>query len=135
MRIYLSSNWQSQRRMRQMRERLEAEGFEICSSWLDEDPAQRVEHLSLGERIEYAIRDMREVASADLLILDTLEPSLSGGREVECGAALGSGKLVWIVGPVRNIFHELADRHFVSWDHVPMALHDLRRFLEVENGD
>lgn len=64
-----------------------------------------------------AIKDLCEISAADLLILDTFVMSSRGGASNEFGFALGAhqGKLVWIVGPERSVFHQLADRRFNSW--------------------
>lgn len=68
--------------------------------------------------IAEAKRDLREVQRADLLILDTIDESNTGGREVEMGSALSMETTIWRVGPVRNIFHELAEREFTDWDEI-----------------
>jgi hypothetical protein len=67
-----------------------------------------------------ALKDLAEIKSADLLICDTLDVTPRGGREVEFGLALGAfqSKLIWVVGPLRNVFHRLADEHFETWDEV-----------------
>ena len=65
-----------------------------------------------------AIKDLTEIRSADLLVVDTFMPSETGGKEVELGFGLGlfQSKLVYIVGPLRNVFHYLADANFLSWE-------------------
>jgi nucleoside 2-deoxyribosyltransferase len=114
MRIYLASNFASQARIRTVRNDLRALGHTITSSWLAERGAQSFElRPENGER--YATRDLGEIVTSDLLIIDTHEQSNTGGREVEYGAALALGKPVWIVGPSRNVFHTVARRSFDSW--------------------
>ncbi len=68
-----------------------------------------------------ATRDCGELFDCHLFIIDTLDDSNTGGREVEYGLAVGAGKEVWRVGPVRNIFH-LSARAFSSWDQALLAL-------------
>ena len=65
-----------------------------------------------------ALKDVAEVYSADLLILDNRQSS--GGKNVEFGIALGQfqKKLVWIVGQSSNVFHYLADQQFTDWEEV-----------------
>lgn len=115
MRIYLASNFGSQSRLRPIRTNLERLGHEVVSTWLDEPGAQSFE-LNPDKGPGYSLRDLGEVASCDLLIIDTQEESCTGGREVEYGAALVQGKQLWRVGPSRNIFHTIAHRVFSNWN-------------------
>lgn len=108
--------------MRKIRDSLVRLGHTICSNWLSEDNAQSLPELSTKRRQMYSYRDIGEVVSADILIIDTNEESCSGGREVEYGMALALGKPVWVVGPVRNIFHSVCRQRFDDWQ---MALKEL----------
>lgn len=125
--VYIASFFDTRERLRPIRDQLWKMGHEVLSSWIDEAP--RVAAMTEAEFArKTAIKDLAEVKQAELLILDTLEvsPRGGGGREVEYGVALGhfQTKLVFHVGPIRNIFHHLADRHFDSW---PEVLDHLRR--------
>ncbi len=115
MRVYLASNFASQDRMKGVRRMLERLGHEVTSTWLDEDGAQSYE-LNPQFGPGYAIRDRGEVEASDILILDTLEQSNTGGREVELGLALATGKRTWRVGPARNIFHTVVGATFDDWE-------------------
>jgi len=116
--FYLASNWGSQRRIRDVRSKLVALGHTVRSGWLDETSAQSFESLDPARRREYSYRDMGEIATVDVVCVDTQEPSPSGGREVECGMALAHGKPLFVVGPSRNIFHEVAHRQYADWSEV-----------------
>ncbi len=119
MRIYLASNWQSQARIRAMREVIEGLGHEVVSGWLDEtQTAQSLASTTPEEARIFAYRDMGEIMSCDLLIIDTQEESTSGGREVEYGVAMALGKPMWLVGPNRNIFHSIPRRQYDTWEEV-----------------
>jgi hypothetical protein len=63
---------------------------------------------------------VEDVKRADCLISfteDLTVPNTSrGGRHVEFGLALALAKLCYIVGPVENVFHELADKRFMTWE-------------------
>lgn len=119
MRVYLASNFQSQKRMMKVREALENIGVTVCNGWLEPGvDAQDFEQLSPEQRAMYSYRDIGEIVTVDLLIMDTQEQSTSGGREVEYGMALALGKPVWIVGPTRNIFHTVARRQYDDWEQV-----------------
>jgi hypothetical protein len=71
-----------------------------------------------------AIKDLAEINAADLLILDTQDVTPRGGREVELGFALGrfQSKNIYLVGPIRNVFHTLVDRWFDDWDNLLSSL-------------
>ena len=56
-----------------------------------------------------------ELSEADFLILDTLDETRTGGREVEFGHALAWGIPVIRVGPARNLFHHRARRVYNAW--------------------
>jgi nucleoside 2-deoxyribosyltransferase len=119
MKIYIASFFDTRERLRPFRDELWKLGHEVVSTWLDE--VARPKEMSKQEfNRKLAIKDLAEIKSADLLILDTFDITPRGGREVEFGFALGQfqSKLLWIVGPNRNVFHELADDFFPSWDNV-----------------
>jgi nucleoside 2-deoxyribosyltransferase len=117
LKIYIASFFDTRTRLRPYRDQLWSLGHEVVSSWLDETakPAG-MSHDDFWRKL--AMKDVAEVKSADLLIVDTMDVTPRGGREVELGVALASfqQKQVFIVGPVRNVFHQLADRRFDSWD-------------------
>ncbi len=74
------------------------------------------ETLTPGQRAEYAYRDLGEILTADILTIDTVEASVSGGREVEYGVAIATGKETWLIGPERNLFHAAVKRSFRDWE-------------------
>src|SRR3990167_7149775 len=82
-----------------------------------------------------AIKDLAEIKSCDLIIVDTQEITPRGGREVELGFALGQhqSKLIYIVGPKRNIFHELADKQFANWDELVDELERMKHAVYRPN--
>lgn len=122
MTVYLAGKTSALRRLRRVRARLRRSGLRVSSGWLDSaydygDPRCTPEHL----RSE-APRDRVEVRRCGLFILDTIDESTSGGRDVELGMALAHGKRFWLVGPRRNVFHHLAARHFADWRACARAL-------------
>lgn len=125
MRVYMAGKFETREALRPIRDRLWNLGHEVVSTWLDE--AKRpsgMDEATFNRKL--AIKDMTEIKSTDLLILDTHVPSERGGKEVEYGFALGQfqTKQVWIVGPRRNVFHWVADQQFDEWDGVIEALRD-----------
>jgi hypothetical protein len=98
----------------------------MTSSWIDEveKPAHMRKH-DFWKKL--AMKDLAEIQEADLVILDTLDVNCRGGREVEYGFVLGAfqNKSVYIVGPIRNVFHTLCDKRFDSWE-------DCLHFMQFE---
>lgn len=117
MRIYLASNWQSKKRMRDLAVQVRLLGHTVQSDWL-EDPTTDY----LVDSPMDAWQDLAQIWLAELLIVDTAEASVTGGREVELGYAMGLETPTWVVGPKRNIFHGIATRHFDTWTDVLQAL-------------
>lgn len=127
--IYIAGKYTSQARLREHREALREMGYDCESSWLDEKATDANAGADL--MISNAVRDIEEVKAADVLIIDTLDESATGGREVELGIALVTAQpsaptipygppttTINLVGPKRNIFHHLAHFEYESWDEV-----------------
>lgn len=90
-------------------------GHEIIGTWLHE--TKRPEHIpsDIFKR-KLAFKDVAEVYAADLVILDNRRSS--GGKNCEWGVGMAhfQNKLLYLVGEPSNVFHELADKQFASWD-------------------
>lgn len=116
-RIYIAGKFDAQARLRAERDRIHAAGLGlVVGSWLEEEKNPPGE-LTVAQEMEYATRDHWEVAESDLLILDTFDDNPRGGREVEYGMARALNIDTWIVGPRRNVFHQLSPK-FDSWNEV-----------------
>lgn len=115
MRIYIAGSFEDQKRLRPEANRVWALGHEITGTWLQEvkRPAGMPEDMF---KRKLAIKDLCEVARADLLILDNRRST--GGKNAEWGFALGEfqHKQLWLIGEPTNVFQELADQRFVGWD-------------------
>lgn len=117
MKVYLACKFEERRKLRPVRDALWEMGHEVVSTWIDE--VKRSKQMSEDTFYKkLALKDIAEIKSARLFVLDTLIPSERGGKEVEFGMALGQfqAKLLYIVGPIRNVFHHLCDQRFDSWD-------------------
>lgn len=129
--VYCASFFDTRERIRKEAEKLWGKGHEVVSSWLNE--VSRPEHMSTKEFWKkLAMKDLAEIKQADLLIIDTFDVTPRGGREVEYGFALAhfQGKSTWLVGPVRNVFHELADRQYDSWETLMRDIPDINKKAE-----
>lgn len=126
MKVYIASFFDTRDRLRPYADKLWAMGHEVVSTWLNEvaKPAQMTREEFWRK---LAVKDLAEVNAADLLVIDTFDVTPRGGREVEFGFALGcfQRKTIYLVGPVRNVFHTLADRQFDDWDALLATLPNL----------
>lgn len=127
--IYIAGKYTSKERLREQRARLVAEGRDVQATWLDETLAESFDNSSMPppfygnvatepQMVANARMDFEEARNAEIFILDTLDESPTGGREVEFGISLTRGNrcLRILIGPKRNIFHHLVDLHYDDWD-------------------
>jgi hypothetical protein len=113
MKIYIAGRLSQRNELHDIRKRLSNLGYEVVSSWIDETPQPT--------GIMLALRDLVQIAIADVIILDTTSPLSEdggGGREFEAGFTIGQFQhsRLWRVGPVKNIFHHLAEQSWSSWE-------------------
>ena len=124
MKLYIASYFNTRERLRPYVRQLQDAGHLITSTWLTEPlkPGKIAEETELrcytnGELRSFAMQAVDDILSSDVLILDTLDEDPRGGREVEWGAfvfdMIDNG---CIVGPKRNVFHELAMKVFPTWE-------------------
>jgi nucleoside 2-deoxyribosyltransferase len=119
-RIYIAGKFSAQARLRAERDKIQAARLAtVSSSWLA-DVNETPEAAVYCAR-EHVDRDLREIRQATMVIVDTQDESVTGGREVEIGYALALGREVWRVGPQRNVFHQLLPA-FDSWEAARLAL-------------
>lgn len=123
MNVYIAGCFEDLERLKKERERVRALGAEVVGTWLDEEvqpegaaSKNATEVLTPEQALEYAERDITEIGLAEVLALDTLGTNIRGGREVEFGYAYALDCVTIVVGPKRNVFHELADFHAETWD-------------------
>lgn len=131
MRVYLAARYSRRLELCEYRERIDSiEGFQVKSRWLNGEHQISDQGVPIGEkgeslvecpegdngsldpracalRAKFAEDDVDDVLESDVLIAFTEPPrsnSSRGGRHVELGIAIGSGKLVCVVGHRENIF-------------------------------
>lgn len=124
--IYIAGSFAGRARIRAMANVLESEGHTVLSQWFkDEDFVERAWDQNFGGRVAEAMahRDFVGVMQCDVFILDTMEPSTTGGRYVELGLAIhrqivGQPVKIIHVGPPSNIFETLVHWHYDTWTDV-----------------
>lgn len=126
MRIYIAGSFVDQKELRAEAHRVWGLGHEITGTWLQE-VAKPIGMPDDMFKRKLAIKDLCEVARADLLILDNRRST--GGKNAEWGFALGEfqHKQLWLIGEPTNVFQYLADEMFSSWDECFYYLADLAK--------
>ena len=117
MKVYIAGSFLSRQRLRPIRDKLWEAGIEVVSSWLDE--VAQPKNMTKPEFFKkLALKDIAELKSADLVVVDVIDKSSSGGRDTELGLALGAfaSKQVYLVGPPVCVFHELVDAQYPTWE-------------------
>ena len=127
MKVYIASFYDTRKRLYPYRDALEAAGHSLTSRWLNQHAEEEAPQRTEQHRIARALQDLSDVRSSELLILDTFDITPRGGREFEMGIAIAYGIPVVLVGPMRNVFHRLAWRHFETWEETLDFLKDVKR--------
>lgn len=125
MNVYIAGSYAGRHRIRAEAEKLTRElGFKVLSRWFeDEDFVEQAWDKNMNGRVAEAMahRDLIGVLQCDLFIIDTYEPSTTGGRCTEMGMAIMrklSGHDIQIVkiGPPTNIFETLIHETYATWE-------------------
>ena len=95
MKIYIASSWQAKARL--VSKALKKAGFQIGSSWV-EAPIKLGHRLTTVEKRGIALKDVQEVLAADALVVISDDYRNRGGKFIELGASLGSGKICAVLG-------------------------------------
>ncbi len=121
MKVYLAAQYSWKDRLKKYAEELAAANIECTSSWLNEKYAADATLQTIptdAERVKYAMADLIDINSSDVMVLFTVDPEtpvVRGGRHFEAGYAFalmitgylgGAPKLV-VCGPRENIFYYL----------------------------
>ena len=132
MKIYVASFFNTRDRILPYVAQLREMRHVITSSWLSEAPRGDITKTETklytpAELQGFAVADVLELHNSDVIILDTVDVTPRGGREVEWGAfVFGKVRFGYIVGPKRNVFHELATGYFDCWENCVNFFRGLR---------
>lgn len=116
--VYIASFFNTKARLTPHVEELQRLGFKITAEWLKEldKPDAEMSDFKPDYLHSIAQRDKNNIRESDIFIIDTLDVTNRGGREVELGMALSLGLFTILVGPIRNVFHYLTQKHFETWE-------------------
>jgi len=112
MRFYLAARYSRRKELCEYRTILRDFGHEVTSRWLDgdypTDDQGRSLEAPLAERQEVATQDLEDLMRASVVVSFTEPPRSTngrGGRHVEFGLALATGRKCVVIGPRENVFH------------------------------
>jgi hypothetical protein len=155
MKVYLAARYSRRLELCEYRTQLGQMGIEVTSRWLNgkhqiddqgvpigDDGEKWVEDEGSGTaparlRTHFAQEDVADVLAADGLIAFTEVPRTStsrGGRHVEFGIAIGTGKWIVVIGPRENVFTWLpqVEQH-ESWQ--DFLSYEFDRFVGLAVGE
>ncbi len=134
MKIYVGGSYSGRRRIaEEISQTKWREEVVILNQWQDDEFfVEKAWDNDLGGNVAEVMArlDESEVRDADLVIIDTVDRSSTGGSDTELGLARSLGKRIVHIGPYRNIFQTLADTHYASWDE--FRINEARRGRPVE---
>lgn len=132
---YVGGSYAGRHRIQKEAERLKAFGINVLSRWYnDDDFIEKAWDKKFDGRVaeSMAMCDTYAILDSQLVVIDTFEPSTTGGRYAELGAAvmkklLGHPIKIVHIGPATNIFENLAREHYASWDEYIARLEALQQ--------
>lgn len=111
MKVYLAARYGRKEELHRLAEELMHLDIECTSRWLVMHERAKADELpSFEEQRLWAEEDLHDIEAADVVICFTEKKDAKhsrGGRHVEMGFALCSGKPLICVGPCENIFYSL----------------------------
>lgn len=119
MKLYLAGKYQSRLQLVEYAKELVSNyGHEITSRWLDGSHDGFADALTSEVRQRFALEDLEDLMAADAVLFFSppqMEPG-RGGRHVEFGIAYQARKILVVIGPKENVFHDLPGvMHFPEW--------------------
>ena len=123
MRIYLAARYRRLDEMRRYANDLLTRGHQVTSRWLQGDH-QAPGALNDPSWADIAQEDVDDVLAADAVV-SFAEPDRGGGggRHVEFGIGLASGKRLLVVGQAEHLFHTVQPVEvYASWPDALEAL-------------
>lgn len=119
MKVYLASRYSRLPEMQACRDDLISAGHEVTARWVEGNHQVADDEPTTELSARFAQEDVDDLIKAECVISFT-EPARTGptrgGRHVEFGIALATGKRVIVVGHRENVFHSLSRVEFYpSW--------------------
>lgn len=111
LKVYLASRWEDRDEIIGYRDYLEkAADIESTSRWLTPTHPRLQRKVAQDKKTGRTVqaRDIEDILRADIVIVFSPRKAHgngTGGRHVECGIAIGTGKKVLLCGIPENVFH------------------------------
>ena len=118
MKFYIASRLTERPQLVHIAASLRELGHSVTAKWIyDSGDAAKDDVMAT----KIAIRDLCNIAEADVFLLDTITQVAQdggAGKETEFGFSLGyyQDKQMWRIGPIKNVFHAMADKSVETWD-------------------
>ena len=124
MKIYLGGSFSAKDRIRKESNTLKGMGHIVLSRWFDpNDFIEKAWDQDMGGRVAEAMAmgDTYAILEADVVIIDAIDKSSTGGSDSELGMGIMKAQLTGRprmihIGPYRNIFQTLAREHYQDWE-------------------
>lgn len=131
MNIYLAARWSRREELRQYATALTNLGHHVTSRWL---------YTERSAAQNQCLMDLEDLFHAECCLNFTENPDAKpcqrGGRHVEFGLALSSGKRVVVIGPRENIFHHHPRiEWYPTWDAFLGDFHPVATAAKVKTAD
>ena len=115
MKVYLAHNYAAKELLRPIKKALEAAGIIVTSRWIDANPDNPYDPITMREEAE---KDVADVLRADAIVLftDNFGDRPGRGKYVELGMAIGFEKRMLLVGHEHSgcVFY-----HLPQMEHYP----------------
>lgn len=125
--IYLAGRYGRRLEIKGYADQLRAAGHTVTSRWLDSEHAAFDAAPTWEQMLDWAENDLSDINDADVFVAFTESPDspfARGGRHVEFGYALATGKYMIVVGPCENIF---CVQHNARYSNFKLLLEDAKR--------
>ena len=119
MKMYFASCYSDKEMLLKYAEELESKTSDkVISSWLrDKEGDGFGETTDVKRLAKEALKDRVDVLYCDMIVVFTHEAPTKGGRYVEMGMAIASGKSISIIGPRSNVFAFLPEvTQYHNWE-------------------
>lgn len=127
MTVYIASRFERKHEMKALVSLFAEHNIQVEARWLDEDisPQSQLSDLTPLYCRSKAEIDLEDINSSDTFVFfsDDRPITVRGGKHVEFGYALATGKRLVVIGPHENIFHYLPG---------VVQYHSVEDFLDAE---
>ena len=127
--LYIASRFQDREDALALKERLQARGALVTSTWLTPLDGNNANMATLNGRYQEcrarATCDLDDIVGSDAVVVMSplkAHKSGTGGRHVELGFAVGVGKPVFLLGSRENVFHYLPHIQLLLSEYILQAL-------------